>query len=64
MPKLKSHRGMSKRMRLLKSGKVKRTKANAGHLMSGKSSKRKRAIRKSALVSPGELALARRMLGA
>jgi large subunit ribosomal protein L35 len=64
MPKLKTHKGMKKRMRVTKTGKILRTKANSGHLKSGRSSKRKRNIRKAGLVSSADNALAHRLLGA
>jgi large subunit ribosomal protein L35 len=50
MPKLKTHRGAEKRFRVTGSGKIKRSKAFKGHLLTGKSSKRTRGLRKSALV--------------
>lgn len=51
MPKMKTHRGAAKRFKKTGSGKVKRSKAYAGHLLGHKSSKRKRNLRKSGLVS-------------
>lgn len=50
MPKMKSHRGLMKRFKRTRRGKVQRHRAYAGHLMSKKSSKRKRGLRKSALL--------------
>jgi large subunit ribosomal protein L35 len=50
MPKMKSHRGASKRFRLTASGKVKRHKAYASHCLSGKTSKQKRNLTHSAIV--------------
>lgn len=50
MPKLKTHKGILKRMRLTRKGKIVRSRANAGHLMSGKSGQRRRRIRRAALV--------------
>ena len=54
MPKMKSHRGAMKRLRVTGSGKIRRAKAYAGHLMTSKSRKRKRKLRKSTLVSAAE----------
>lgn len=45
MPKGKTHKGVSKRMRKTRTGKIVRNRANRGHLMSGKSGKRKRRLR-------------------
>ena len=50
MPKQKSHKGIKKRMRLTRRGKIVRKHANAGHLMSGKSGQRRRRLRRSGLV--------------
>lgn len=50
MPKLKSHRGAAKRLRKTGTGKFKRSKAFRGHLLTGKSSKRTKHLRKSGLV--------------
>ncbi len=47
MPKMKTHKGTKKRVRVTASGKLKHKRANAGHLMSGKSGKRCRAMRQS-----------------
>jgi large subunit ribosomal protein L35 len=50
MPKLKTHRGAAKRFSLTAKGKVKRSKAFASHILTKKTTKRKRALRRSALV--------------
>jgi large subunit ribosomal protein L35 len=50
MPKLKTHRGAAKRFNVTSGGKIKRSKAYKGHLLTSKSSKRGRNLRKSALV--------------
>ncbi|MCH8299674.1 MAG: 50S ribosomal protein L35 [Candidatus Marinimicrobia bacterium] len=54
MPKMKSHRGASKRFKTTKSGKVKRKKAYTSHILNKKSTKRKRNLRKSTHVSKPE----------
>lgn len=54
MPKLKTHRGAAKRFRLTKSGKVKRAKAYKSHILTKKSTKRKRNLRKTGYVSAVE----------
>jgi large subunit ribosomal protein L35 len=43
-----------KRFRVTASGKIKRNKGFKGHLLSGKGKKRKRNLRKGALVSASE----------
>ncbi len=50
MPKLKTHRGAAKRFTLTSKGKIKRSKAYASHIHTKKTTKRKRALRKAALV--------------
>lgn len=52
VPKLKSHRGARKRFRLTGSGKVKRNRSMKRHILTSKTTKRKRHLRKSTLVSP------------
>ncbi|MFC1566567.1 50S ribosomal protein L35 [bacterium] len=47
MGKLKSHSGAKKRFTLSKSGKIKRKKAFARHILTKKSSRRMRKLRKS-----------------
>jgi large subunit ribosomal protein L35 len=50
MPKLKTHRGAAKRFKITATGKIKRKKAYKSHLLTGKSSKRTRRLRKSSLL--------------
>lgn len=50
MPKMKSHSGAKKRFKTTANGKVKRKKANKGHLLTKKTSKRKRRLRKSVVI--------------
>lgn len=50
MPKLKSCRGAAKRFTILKSGKIKRKKAYHSHILTSKSTKRKRNLRKNDLI--------------
>ncbi|HOB20301.1 MAG TPA: 50S ribosomal protein L35 [Candidatus Atribacteria bacterium] len=54
MPKLKTHRGAAKRFRLTKSGKVKRAKAYKSHILTKKSPKRKRNLRKGTYIAAVE----------
>ena len=46
MPKQKSHRGASKRFKVTAGGKVLRRNSMANHIMSKKTTKRKRRLRK------------------
>ena len=54
MPKMKTHRGAAKRFKKTGSGKIKRSKAYASHLLGSKTPKRKRNLRKAGLVSQEE----------
>ena len=51
MPKIKTNRAAAKRFKKTGTGKLKRAKAFKSHILTKKSSKRKRNLRKSALVS-------------
>jgi len=51
MPKQKTHKGMKKRYKVTAKGKVKHRKAFRGHLLSSKSSARKRHLRQDAIVT-------------
>lgn len=52
--KAKSHRGAAKRFRKTATGKIKRSHAYASHILTKKNRKRKRKLRKSALVSKAD----------
>ena len=51
MPKMKSHRGARKRFSVTGSGKVKRNKAFKSHILTKKTSKRKRRLRQAGIVA-------------
>lgn len=48
MPKMKTHSGAKKRFSLTKTGKVKRAHANKSHILTKKTTKRKRDLRSGA----------------
>ncbi len=50
MPKMKTNRGAAKRFKTTGTGKVVRSKAFANHILTKKTTKRKRGLRKSELV--------------
>lgn len=62
MPKLKTHRGAAKRFSLTASGKVKRSKAFASHILTKKTTKRKRALRRATLVDSANLREIKRLI--
>lgn len=51
MPKLKTHKGTAKRVKITRSGKVMRERAYGNHILAKKSKARKRNIKTSATVS-------------
>lgn len=62
MPKIRTQRGAAKRFKLTAGKKVKRHKAYASHILTKKTSKRKRKLRKAGLVAPSEERRVKRML--
>ena len=62
MPKMKTHRGAAKRFKRTSSGKITRSKANKQHILTKKTTKRKRGLRKSTTVSSADSPRVRRML--
>ncbi len=62
MPKQKTHRGAAKRFKLTASGKIKRSKAYKSHILTKKSTKRKRKLDTAGLVSAADLKRVKRML--
>jgi len=52
MPKMKTNRGAAKRLRKTARGKVVRYRSYSGHLMTSKSPRRRRRLRRKTLVSP------------
>jgi large subunit ribosomal protein L35 len=62
MPKLKTHKGASKRFKKTASGKVKRGRSFLRHILTSKDKKRKRKLGKATLVSDGDLAKVLRMI--
>ena len=62
MPKIKTNRGAAKRFKTTGSGKIARRKACASHILTKKSSKRKRQLGCPASVHEVDVAAVRRML--
>lgn len=62
MPKLKTVSGAKKRFKVTGSGKIKRRKANAGHILTKKTRNRKRRLKTSQLVDQTNLRNTKRML--
>ena len=62
MPKLKTNRGAAKRFKKTSSGKYKRRSSHMNHILTKKSSKRKRQLRSSSLISDGDLKSIKKLL--
>lgn len=62
MPKIKTHRGAAKRFKSTGTGKIKRHRANASHLLTCKNAKQKMRLRSSTIISGTECAKIKRML--
>jgi len=60
--KLKSHRGAAKRFKKTGSGKIVRASAFKRHILTSKSTKRKRHMRGTSVIAEADAAKVRRML--
>jgi len=63
MPKLKTHRGAAKRFKVTGTGKIKRRKAYSSHILTKKTTKRKRNLRSPVLLVKGDHKKIRKLLG-
>ncbi len=62
MPKLKTNRGAAKRFKRTATGKFKRSQSHLRHILTKKSTKRKRHLRIGALVNAADQASVKQML--
>ena len=62
MPKMKSNRGAAKTFRVTGSGKINRNKAYKAHILTKKSTKTKRNLRKATLVSDADASRVKTMI--
>jgi large subunit ribosomal protein L35 len=62
VPKIKTNRGAAKRFKKTSSGKVRRRKAFASHILTKKSTKRKRNLRASTLVNKANSKAIKRLI--
>lgn len=62
MPKMKTRRAAAKRFTITGTGEFKRNKAFKNHILEKKSPKRKRNMRKAAMITPADHERVRRML--
>jgi len=65
MPKMKTHKGAKKRFSITASGKVRRLRAFKSHILTKKSAKRKRNLRRPTTIkTPGEARNIKRLIQA
>ncbi len=62
MPKIKTNRGAAKRFSKTGSGAIKRGQSHRRHILTKKSTKRKRHLRSPAQLAKSDLSVARRMI--
>ncbi len=62
MPKLKTHRGAAKRFTTTGTGKVRRSKAFKQHILTSKTTKRKRDLRHTTIASDADMPRLKRMI--
>ncbi len=62
MPKLKTNRGAAKRFKKTGTGKYKRNSSHMNHILTKKSSKRKRHLRSSSLISDSDVKSIKKLL--
>jgi large subunit ribosomal protein L35 len=62
MPKMKTRSSAKKRYRVLKSGKIRRERANASHILEHKSPRQRRGNRKTVIVCKADAGRIRRQL--
>ncbi len=54
MPKMKTNKGAAKRFRKTGTGKIVKNSAFTSHILTTKTTKRKRNLRKSTIMAPGD----------
>lgn len=62
MPKLKTHRSSAKRFNKTKNGKIKMNHAYRRHILTKKSTKRKRGLRKGAYASAANAKVIKKLI--
>lgn len=62
MPKMKTNKAAAKRFRMTKNGKLKRNKAFGAHLLTGKSAKRRRNLRRATMLTAADTKRVKAML--
>lgn len=63
MPKMKTRKAVASRFKLTGTGQLKRGHPGTRHILTKKTSKRKRQLKNPALVDGGQLKMYKRMMG-
>lgn len=63
MPKVKTHKGLAKRIKITARGKVKHSRPFKSHLLSSKNAKRRRQLRRKVLLTATQARTVKRLLG-
>ncbi len=63
MPKMRTHRGAAKRVKITGTGRMRRRQQNRSHLLEHKSSERKRRLGRETDFDHGDETRVRRLLG-
>lgn len=63
MPKMKTNRGAAKRFKVTGSGRIKRSSSMKSHILTKKTTKRKRKLRQGKMIDKADAANVRKMLG-
>ncbi len=62
MPKMKTNRGAAKRFKVTGTGKIVYAKSNANHILTKKTSKRKRMLRKSDVIDKSNKGMVKKLI--
>ncbi len=62
MPKMKTNRGAAKRFKLTGTGKVKRYHSHHRHILTKKTTKRKRELRQGVIANPTDARMIKRLI--
>lgn len=63
MPKMKTKKAVAARFKVTGTGKLKRNRPGKRHILTKKTSKRKRQLRRPGLVDGGQLKMYKRLMG-
>jgi large subunit ribosomal protein L35 len=62
MPKMKTNRGAAKRFRVTGTGKIVYARSNASHILTKKTTKRKRTLRKSGIIDKSNRGMVKKLI--